>query len=105
MKKSITTNDTITFCHHLTSIMKELTVVESALAAHRASEAWRMIAVAVKFHWCDSFRESARRAVAKYIDEVNQGYYAAGCMGNFLNDTFMAFTGKACKESCTGKSL
>lgn len=99
MKKSITTNDTITFCHYLTTIMKELPTIESVGVAHRASEAWRMIAVAVKFHWSDSAKESARKAVVKYVDEVNQEFYAAGVMGNFLNDIYAAFTGKACKEA------
>lgn len=101
MKKSITTNDTIAFCHHLEQMIENcgLTMDFSATRAARlATDAWRMIAVAVKSHWSESSSGSARRAVAQYLDEVNQGFYATGCMGNFLNETFMAFTGKACKE-------
>lgn len=103
MKKSITTNDTITFCHHLEQMMGILRVpvheYDPAQAACLAIAAWRMIAVAVKFHWADCDRENARRAVVKFLDTVPQDYYDNRVMGHFLNETFMAFTGKAVKEA------
>ena len=98
MKKSITNNDTIAFCHHLNSIMTALPTCESITAARHASEAWRMLCVAVKFHWNETTTRACREAVVRYMDEVNQDFYAASVMGNFLNDTFRSFTGKACKE-------
>ena len=99
MKKSITTNDTITFCHHLEQMIENCGLkYNAAQAAHLATDAWRMIAVAVKFHWGDSNQESARKAVAKFRDTIPQDNYYAGVMGDFLNDTYMAFTGKGCKE-------
>lgn len=101
MKKSITTNDTITFCHHLEQMIENCGLFvkyDAAKAARLATDAWRMIAVGVKFHWRDSEKESARKAVAKFRDTIPQDHYYAGVMGDFLNDTYMAFTGKGCKE-------
>lgn len=101
MKKSITTNDTIAFCHHLEQMIENCGLFvkyDAAHAARLATDAWRMIAVAVKFHWGDSNQESARKAVAKFRDTIPQDNYYAGVMGDFLNDTYMAFTGKGCKE-------
>ena len=102
MKKSITTNDTIAFCHHLEQMIKNCGLFvnyDAAHAARLATDAWRMIAVAVKFHWSDSNQESARKAVAKFRDTIPQNCYYAGVMGDFLNDTYMAFTSKDFKES------
>lgn len=105
MKKSITTNDTIAFCHHLEQMIEiasRLTLSEkydAAQAAFLATDAWRMMAVAVKFHWADGDRENARRAVVKFLDTIPQDYYDNRAMGLFLSETFMAFTGKAVKEA------
>lgn len=102
MKKSITTNDTITFCHHLEQMMEACRLpvkYDAAQAAFLAADAWRMMAVAVKFHWADGDRENARRAVVKFLDTIPQDYYDNRAMGLFLSETFMAFTGKAVKEA------
>ena len=101
MKKSITTNDTIAFCHHLEQMIENcgpFVKYDAAKAARLAADAWRMMAVAVKFHWRDSDKESARKAVVKFRDTIPQDNYYSGVMGDFLNDTFRSFTGKACKE-------
>jgi hypothetical protein len=99
MKKSITNNDNIAFCFHLTAMMDcGLPNIEKGMAAKLAADAWRMLCVAVKFHWRAGEKESARRAIVRFLDEVDQGWYNSGCMGYFLNDTYRAFTGKAVKE-------
>lgn len=102
MKKSITTNDTIAFCRHMEQMIENCGLFvkyDAAQAACLATEAWGMIAWAVKFHWSDSAKESASKAVAKFVDTIPQDHYYAVVMGDFLNDTYKAFTGKACKEA------
>lgn len=99
MKKSITNNDNITFCFHLTAMMDcGLPNIEKGRAARLAADAWRMLCVVVKFHWKAGETESARRAIVRFLDEVDQGFYSSDTMGHFLNDTYCSFTGKAVKE-------
>ena len=102
MKKSITINDTTAFGHHLEQMIKYCEALsvkyDAAEAASLAEDAWRMIAVAVKFHWNTSAKENARRAVVKFRDTIPQNSYYSGVMGDFLNDIYAAFTGKYCKE-------
>lgn len=98
MKKSITNNDTIAFCAYLSSLLRYLPNSVSTIQACLATEAWRMMSVAVKFHWRAGEKEAARQAVVAYVDGPGKGFYSSDALGDFLNDIYRSFTGKACKE-------